>query len=207
MNQPFKLRLQRHERAELNHVVDLTLNRLPFGGNVLGPAYLLVRVPFQLLLIGWTLWACELLPRRARLASAPRGATLALLLVGTALAGDTATLRVDVVGAESREGVVRLTLFDSEAGFLREPYREANVAIGADGTASAVFDALPFGDYALSAVHDANGNGRLDTNLMRIPTERYAFSNGARSRFGPADYADARFEIDRAEQSLSISFD
>lgn len=183
------------------------LERLPFGGNHLGPAYLLLRVPFQLLLIGWTLWVCELLPRRLPLASASRSASFALLAIGTVLAGDTATLRVSIVGAQSGDGVVRLTLFDSAASFLREPYREASVALDADGTASAVFDHLPFGDYALSAIHDANGNGQLDTNFMRVPTEPYAFSNGARSRFGPADYADARFEVDSAEQSLSIAFD
>jgi uncharacterized membrane protein len=30
---------------------------LPFGGHELGPAYLLVRVPYQLLVIAWVLWA------------------------------------------------------------------------------------------------------------------------------------------------------
>lgn len=30
-----------------------SLNSVAFGGNALGPAYLLVRVPFQLFLIGW----------------------------------------------------------------------------------------------------------------------------------------------------------
>jgi uncharacterized membrane protein len=29
---------------------------LPFGGHELGPAYLLVRVPYQLLVIAWVLW-------------------------------------------------------------------------------------------------------------------------------------------------------
>ena len=35
------------------------MNRLPFGGHDAGPAYLLVRVPFQLLLIGWVYFATE----------------------------------------------------------------------------------------------------------------------------------------------------
>lgn len=35
------------------------LNRLPFGGHDAGPAYLLVRVPFQLLLIGWVYFATD----------------------------------------------------------------------------------------------------------------------------------------------------
>lgn len=34
-------------------------NSLPFGGNVLGPGYLWVRVPYQAVLVAWTLWATD----------------------------------------------------------------------------------------------------------------------------------------------------
>jgi uncharacterized membrane protein len=33
------------------------VHRVEFGGHEMGPIYLLVRVPFQLLLVGWTYWA------------------------------------------------------------------------------------------------------------------------------------------------------
>lgn len=33
------------------------LNSLPFGGAEIGPSYLFVRVPYQILLVWWTLWA------------------------------------------------------------------------------------------------------------------------------------------------------
>ena len=35
------------------------LSRVDFGGHSTGPAYLLVRVPFQLFVIWWTYWATE----------------------------------------------------------------------------------------------------------------------------------------------------
>jgi uncharacterized membrane protein len=35
------------------------IDRVEFGGHGAGPAYLLVRVPFQLFLIWWTYWATE----------------------------------------------------------------------------------------------------------------------------------------------------
>ncbi|MCF4099517.1 DoxX family protein [Maritalea mediterranea] len=34
------------------------LNHVDFGGAAIGPAYLLVRVPFQLLIVGFVYWAC-----------------------------------------------------------------------------------------------------------------------------------------------------
>lgn len=36
-------------------------NSLPFGGNALGPAYLLLRVSYQIFVVLWTLWATNLL--------------------------------------------------------------------------------------------------------------------------------------------------
>jgi uncharacterized membrane protein len=43
------------------------VNRIDFGGHGIGPAYLLIRAPFQFLLIGWTWWATGLeLPRWER---------------------------------------------------------------------------------------------------------------------------------------------
>ena len=35
------------------------VERIDFGGHGMGPVYLLARVPFQLLLVGWTYWATE----------------------------------------------------------------------------------------------------------------------------------------------------
>ena len=49
--------------------------------------------------------------------------------------------------------------------------------------------------YAIRMYHDVNDNGELDTNLMGIPSEPFAFSNNAQGRFGPAAWDDAVFEI------------
>jgi uncharacterized membrane protein len=41
------------------------MNRVEMGGHGAGPAYLLVRAPFQLLLIGWAYWFAARGPQRA----------------------------------------------------------------------------------------------------------------------------------------------
>jgi uncharacterized protein (DUF2141 family) len=38
---------------------------------------------------------------------------------------------------------------------------------------------------SLRAFRDTNGNQKLDTNLLGIPSEPYAFSNNAKAQFGP----------------------
>lgn len=40
------------------------VNSLPFGGNVLGPHYLWLRIPYQIFLVFWSLWATGWIGRR-----------------------------------------------------------------------------------------------------------------------------------------------
>lgn len=41
------------------------INRVDFGGHGAGPAYLLIRAPFQLFLIAWAYWFAVRLPRQS----------------------------------------------------------------------------------------------------------------------------------------------
>lgn len=56
-------------------------------------------------------------------------------------------------------------------------------------------DALAAGTYAAQAMHDLNGNGKLDTNLVGMPREPWGMSNNARGNFGPPGFDDMRFEL------------
>ena len=61
------------------------------------------------------------------------------------------------------------------------------------GGALCQFDGLPAGVYAAAMIHDENGNRKLDTNWMGIPTEGYGASRDAKGRFGPPRFEDAAF--------------
>jgi uncharacterized protein (DUF2141 family) len=54
---------------------------------------------------------------------------------------------------------------------------------------------LPPGRYAVAAYVDNNRNGKQDKNFLGVPKEDYGFSNEARGRFGPPDFAEAAFDI------------
>ena len=58
--------------------------------------------------------------------------------------------------------------------------------------------------FAISVIHDMNGNGKLDTNLFRIPKEPYGFSNNAGATFGPPKFEAAAFVFNSNEQSVEI---
>ena len=99
------------------------------------------------------------------------------------------------------QGVVRCGLF-TEKGWLKSPVQAAVATIRA-GAAVCVFKGLPKGVYGISAFHDENNNGKLDTNFIGLPIEDYCASRDARSSFGPPSFADAKFSYAGGAKRLS----
>jgi uncharacterized protein (DUF2141 family) len=56
------------------------------------------------------------------------------------------------------------------------------------------FEGVEPGWWAVAVLHDANENGRLDRNLLRIPTEGVGASNDAARRGSPR-FDDARISV------------
>ena len=50
-----------------------------------------------------------------------------------------------------------------------------------------------FGQYVLSALHDEDNNGELNTNFIGMPVEGVAASSNAQGKMGPPSYDEARF--------------
>lgn len=90
------------------------------------------------------------------------------------------------------KGVVRCGLFE-RAGWLKRVVKPATARISA-GSALCVFSRIPAGVYGISAFHDENENGKLDTNFIGIPSEDYCTSRNARGVFGPPSFDDAKFQ-------------
>lgn len=123
------------------------------------------------------------------------------------------TLTVVIVGLKSNNGDVKVSLLNSEESFLAKPkelkkmggpFRRAIAAIK-DKKAEAVFEDVPFGEYAIKLFHDENGNGRMDKNFVGMPKEDRAVSNNARGKTGPPKYEDAKFEFNKEEMTIEIT--
>ena len=136
------------------------------------------------------------------------GAALAAFALTAAAEGPGTTLEVEVNGLSSDDGSVGLALFDSETSYDEgdRPLRAAFVPIKGR-QARWVVPSLPAGSYAVKAFHDSNGNGELDLSSLRMPTEAYGFSNGAKGRFGPPAFDDARFQVGGQPTVIEIRVD
>jgi uncharacterized protein (DUF2141 family) len=115
-------------------------------------------------------------------------------------------IHVKIMSISNRKGTVDCALFASPAGFSREFLHSAQNAIVIkirNTAARCDFEAIPPGTYALAVIHDENSNGKLDTNLLGIPTEGYGFSNDATALLGTPSFSDASFYYN--EQSLDMT--
>ena len=59
------------------------------------------------------------------------------------------------------------------------------------------------GRYALSLIHDENGNGRLDT-VAGIPKEGFGFSRNPAIRFGPPRFSAVQFDLAAGEARQTV---
>jgi len=114
-----------------------------------------------------------------------------------AKAGNTIVFRANL---RSKGGVVRCGLFTREGWLERTVAADVTKVAGA--TATCTFKKIRPGTYGISAFHDANGNGKLDTNLVGYPIEDYCASRNARNMFSAPSFDDAKFAYKGGEKRL-----
>ena len=94
----------------------------------------------------------------------------------------------------SAKGALRLCLTKNAAFFpdCKADPQAVRKSVAA-GRAVALGGLAP-GRYALSVVHDENGNGKLD-KLGFVPREGFGFSNNPAIRFGPPRFDAVTFAV------------
>ncbi|HEX6928686.1 MAG TPA: DUF2141 domain-containing protein [Gammaproteobacteria bacterium] len=135
------------------------------------------------------------------------------LLSLTAAAGDeplaasvpeTGNLVVTARFAEPATGIVNVAIYATADNFLRRPVASVEVPLH-DGIAEATFTNLAYGEYAVSAYLDLDGDNKLDSVWFGAPAEPVGTSNNARGNFGPPAWEDARFAF--ATEAAAIAFE
>ena len=119
--------------------------------------------------------------------------------------GPLQDVRLEIVGIGEIRGDVRVALFDGAESFEKqEPFAGSFAAV--TGSEARLVFSVPPGTWGISGFHDLNGNGELDANLLGIPTEPFAFSNGAMGSFGPPTFDQIAFPVSDEPVALEIDF-
>lgn len=117
----------------------------------------------------------------------------------------TATITIKVTGFRNDTGKAGFALYNSPAGFDKdETFREGIVSLS-KRTATITFRDVPLGAYRAGAFHDENNNGKLDENMMGIPTEGVGLSNNPKiSVTNIPTFDKIKFNVGAGEQAIEF---
>jgi len=113
-------------------------------------------------------------------------------------------LEVTVVNVKDTTGTIRVGIFKDEKTFLKDAFI-GRVIKAAKGDITVVFENVPDGTYAVSVIHDENKNGEIDSNMIGIPKEGFAFSNDAMGMFGPPSFEKSGFVLKKESKKMNVS--
>jgi uncharacterized protein (DUF2141 family) len=102
------------------------------------------------------------------------------------------TLTLRLTGFSSNQGKAMIMLLDKN----EKPIQKHIVEIH-NKEAHFQFKNLAIGHYAIKAFHDLNENGKLETNLLGMPTEPWGVSNNLRATFGPPNFKKMLVEVNK----------
>jgi uncharacterized protein (DUF2141 family) len=122
-----------------------------------------------------------------------------------------AGIHVKIQNISNSTGAIACALFQSPKGFPKDFLRFAtNITIIKiqESQATCHFSDIPSGNYAMAVIHDANMNGKLDTNWMGAPKEGFGFSNNAEALLSAPSFTAASFQYDgqNIDMTMSLSY-
>ena len=133
---------------------------------------------------------------------------LTLALVFSTLVGfsqnEGITITVTIDNAKNDKGKVLMSLHTADTFMKGKGILDAESEIK-DGKVTITFENVTAGEYAIMALHDENGNKRMDFRENGMPLESYGMSNNPMS-FGPPQYGDAKFKVEDKDLELNIRF-
>lgn len=101
---------------------------------------------------------------------------IALLVVAASAFAADYTVTIQLKNVNKGGGKVFMSIYDSEKNYKEsKPLKWA--AYDATDTEISVSETLGAGEYVMSAYQDANGNNKLDANILGIPKEPVGISN------------------------------
>lgn len=117
----------------------------------------------------------------------------------------TTAINIIVPKVVRKGGEVIFYLFDSKNNFNSRKPLAIEKATPKDSKAVASFKNIKAGMYAIIAVHDLNGNNKMDFEPNGMPKEDYGVSNNVMA-MGPPTYEDAKFTVENKSLDLEIKF-
>lgn len=129
-----------------------------------------------------------------------------LLLISALLSSAAFAREVtfNVTQTANKPGNLLVAVFNDAGTFPdKTPYKTIIIPTQNSAEIKVKLD-LPDGDYAVSLFIDENKNGKLDTNFLGIPKERFGFSRNPRILTGAPSYQDCEISVSEEASHFDI---
>lgn len=134
-------------------------------------------------------------------------ASLLFLVCYSSFSQSKGKIIVQINGVKGSKGFVLVALYNQSKGFpedKKKVFRKAKATIK-NGSATVEFTNLPYGDYAVAAMHDENNNQEMDKNFLGVPEEGYCFSNNIKPKLSAPSFKDCKFQLNAQSKTISVN--
>ena len=132
-------------------------------------------------------------------------ATLVVASIIATSQATAATLTVKIAGITEAVGSIGVQLVASADAYngKAKPSAAQKQAVTSTDPITMTFADLAPGTYAVLVMHDENGNGKLDSNMLGIPKEGYGFSNNPNVMRKP-NFDETKFVVTADDKVIEI---
>lgn len=117
-------------------------------------------------------------------------------------------IKVNIQGLRNSDGKVILCLYKKEAAKNFPDGAEYAFQVAEnkalESGVSVQFSNVPSGTYAISLLHDEDGDSEMDSNFVGIPREGFGTSNNVKPVMSAPSFKDARFRYRGGKKELTI---
>ncbi len=128
------------------------------------------------------------------------------LFLASARADSTSNLTIDVAGIKKQSGKICASLFSESKGFPSDSKKalQSECIEVAETPQKLIFKNLKPDNYAVALFHDANGDGKLNSNSFGMPTEGFGFSKNPLVLTGPPKFNDSAVAVEGVNTDIEI---
>lgn len=119
-------------------------------------------------------------------------------------ANPTHDLTIVLPNVKNTSGKIQIGLFNKAENFPKPNKHYKTITLNAKKGLRYTFKDLPAGDYGLAIMHDENGNGKCDMNMLGIPKEGYGFSNNVKPKLSAPSFSQVKISL-RQDKTISVN--
>jgi uncharacterized protein (DUF2141 family) len=129
---------------------------------------------------------------------------LGLALSTAAVAQEEAktVVRAEIHGLKSTKGKLYCSIYAKAEGWPAKSALQNQTLVIRGKDAVCTFEGLKGGTYAVSVLHDENGNGEMDYGAFGAPAEGWASSNNVTHTFSGPDFQESSFALKAGETKV-----